>query len=226
MADDRRIVAWPRPIACADAPCEGAQLIGRRLDRIHARKRRDFRPLFLRRGNERTDRTRDRRQRRRLKRHLDPNMRPQPLPRLEFTAVSKIGGKVAAFIAAGCFSLQLKAGAGQRLKHPLPVCRTFAPRTAGAAARRLTDLEIDVLGEALDELPPLRQRRSAGKRWQHTGRVDARDDADRAHHMPVLFHKARASAESGGNLLNEEPVQHARNSDSFRRSRLSGARAA
>jgi hypothetical protein len=36
---------------------------------------------------------------------------------------------------------------------------------------------------------------------------------DRTDDIPVLFDKARAGAEIGGDLLNEASVQHVRNSD-------------
>ena len=84
-----------------------------------------------------------------------------------------------------------KSARREGLEDALAVGGALAPRAAGAACRRLADLEIDVLGEALDQLPALRQRGAAGEGRHHAGGVDLRDHAERADDMPVLFDEAR-----------------------------------
>jgi hypothetical protein len=54
---------------------------------------------------------------------------------------------------------------------------------------------------------------AAGEDRHHAGMVELRDYTDRTHDPSVLFDEARGGAEIGGNLFNEAPVGHARNSD-------------
>src|SRR5262249_23640309 len=93
------------------------------------------------------------------------DIQPQPLPRSEFGAVGESGRKVTAFVSAERLPLELKASRSERLEYTFPVSRTLAPGPAGAACRGFADLEVDVLGKTLDELPALRERRPAGEGW-------------------------------------------------------------
>src|SRR5260370_40927915 len=88
-----------------------------------------------------------------LKRHLDTDVRAQPLRHSEFRAIGQVGRKEAAFVADIRLFDQLEVGPAQRLEDAVPVSGTLAPCTAGASRRRLSDLEIDVLGKTLDETP-------------------------------------------------------------------------
>src|SRR5271156_1088878 len=134
----------------------------------------------------------------------------QALPCPEFRAIGEVGRKEAAFIANVRLLDQLEVLCRQRLEDAVTVSGTLAPRSAGAACRRLADLEINVLGKALDELPALRERRAAGEGGHHAGGVDVRDHAERADNMPILFDEAWVAPQIRGDPLNQGRVQHAR----------------
>lgn len=86
-------------------------------------------------------------------------------------------------------------------------------------------LEVDILGEALDETPALRQRRAAGEGGRCAGMIDRRAYGERTDDMPVLFDQPLVDRKCTRDLLNEPPVKHAQNSGRSRYSRSDAAHA-
>jgi hypothetical protein len=140
-------------------------------------------------------------------------MRPQSSPCVEYRFVAQARREETAYVPHERLLDGLKISLSQRLQDALAVCGALATGTARAVRNRFADFEIDVLGKSLDQLSAFRQRGATRKGRHHAGGVYLRDYADRANDVPVLFDEARAGAESGGDLFNEAPVRHARNSD-------------
>jgi putative SOS response-associated peptidase YedK len=69
---------------------------------------------------------------------------------------SAVGGKEPARVASVRFADDLETARREGFEDALSVGGALTPRATGASCGRLADLEIDVLGEALDQFPALR----------------------------------------------------------------------
>jgi hypothetical protein len=108
-------------------------------------------------------------------------------------------------------------------EYALAVRGELAPRTAAAARPVLGDLEIDVLGEAFDQLPAFREGGATGKGRHHAGGVDRRDHANHTDDMPILFDKARFAPQIGSDALNQDGIQNPLTQRKSRHTRSCGA---
>jgi len=96
---------------------------------------------------------------------------------------------------------------GFKTLQPLLVAGCLFRSLSAAEAEEFTvDDDVDVFGEAIDQLPPLGQRRSALERQVRARDGQAEQSAERPAHPEVLLHAAGAEAEATTRLFVDDPL--------------------
>jgi len=222
VPDDGCVVTGSTPLPHQNTPGERAQFVGGRLHWIDAGKRRDFWRLALGQGDQRLERAGHGWQGWRMKRHLDSDMRPEARPDAEEARVRQIDGEEPAGVADDQYASR-EPCCGEGLQYPGTVSAALLTGSRVACSLRHRHLEIDILGEPLDEPPALRQRRAPGKGWCHITMIHRRDDGQRAHDIPILFDQPFVGRQGTCHTLHQASVKHAQSSGRSRYSRSGAA---
>jgi len=110
--------------------------------------------------------------------------------------IGKLKDGVAAFIARadGILGIESEAGRLKRRRDAIAQRTALAVKTAAAdrRCRRRHDLEIHILGHALDELVRAGECGAAAEHHGERGGIDGGQGADRAQDMDVLLDQADA----------------------------------
>lgn len=147
-----RIIFGRSAITCANAPGKGAQLVGRRLNGVDARKRRYLGLLCLGAGNERADRTFDRRQCGRIEGHLDLQVRPKSGDCVEDVGICEVGGEEPARLAHRTDGTEI--GNREGFEHPLAKLASPSANWEGFSAWDIAILKSASSEDLLIRLQP------------------------------------------------------------------------